>query len=122
MDLSILRLTYFLILKRRALVLFSLMERSLTLYCQLSFVSIFTPRYLTLSVEYSLLPHSLIFKSPSNFLCLDSKITISVFFILHEILFAFNQLARCFKSALTSLFSFLIELLRHKRLVSSAKW
>ena len=30
MDLNILRLTYFLILKRRALALFTLMERSLT--------------------------------------------------------------------------------------------
>ena len=38
-------------------------------------------------------------------------------FIFGEILFAFNQLARCFKSAFTSLLSFLIELLRHKRLV-----
>ena len=35
-------------------------------------------------------------------------------------LFAFNRFARCFKSALTSLFSFLIEFFRHKRLVSSA--
>ena len=91
-------------------------------YCQLRFASILTPKYLTLSVGYSLLPHNLIFKSPSNFFCLDLKITISVFFTLSEILFAFNQLTRCFKSALTSLFSFLIELLRHKRLVSSAKW
>ena len=56
MDLNVLRLTYFLILKRRALALFSLMERSLTSYCQLRFVSIFTPKYLTFSVGYSLLP------------------------------------------------------------------
>ena len=120
MDLDILRLTYLLILKRRALALFILMERSLTGYCQLRFVSIFTPRYLTLSVGYSLLPHNLIFKSPSNFFCLDLNITFQ--FLHSEILVAFNQLARCFKSALTSLFSFLIELLRYKRLVSSAKW
>ena len=122
MDLNILQLTCFLILKRRTLALFSLLESPLTWYCQLRFVSIFTPRYLTLSVGYSLLPLNFIFKSPSNFFCLDLKITISVFFTLSEILFAFNQLTRCFKSALTSLFSFLIELLRHKRLVSSAKW
>ena len=122
MDLNILRLTYFPILKRGALALFSLMEISLTWYCQLRFVSIFTTKYLTLSGGYSLLPHDLIFKSPSNFFCLDLKITASVFFTLSEILFAFNQFAKCFKSALTSLFSFLIELLRHKRLVSSAKW
>ena len=100
------------ILKRSAFALFSLIDRSLTWYCQLRFVSIFTPRYLTLPVRYSLLPHNFIFKSPSSFFCLDLKIIISVFFTLSEILFAFNQLTRCFKSALTSLFSFLIELLR----------
>ena len=98
------------------------MERSLTWCCQVKFVSIFTPRYLTLWVGYSLLPHNFIFKPLSSFFCLDLKITISVFFTLSEILFAFNQLTRCFKSALTSLFSFLIELLWHNRLVSSAKW
>ena len=41
---------------------------------------------------------------------------------ISEISFAFNQLTRFFNSALTSLLSFLIELLRHNRLVSSAKW
>ena len=41
MDLNILRLTYFLNLKRRELALFSLMERSLTWYCQLMFISMF---------------------------------------------------------------------------------
>ena len=85
------------------------------------FVSILTPRYLTLSVGYSLLPRNFIFKSPSSFFCLDLKITISVFYTLSEILFTFNQFTRCFKSALISLFSFLIELKRHNRLVSSAK-
>ena len=114
MDLNILRLTYFLILKRRALALFSLMERLLTWYCQLRFVSIFTPKYLTISVGYSLLPYNLIFKSPSSFFCLDLKITISVFFTLSEILFAFNHFAWCFKSALTHLFSFSLELLRQE--------
>ena len=122
MDLDILQLTYFLILKRTALALFSLTERSLTQYCQLWFVSIFTPKYFTLSVEYSLLPLNFIFKSPSNFFCLDLKITISFFLTLSEILFAFNQLTRRFKSAFTSLFSFLIELPRHNRLAPSAKW
>ena len=122
MDLIILGLTYFLILKRRALALFSLMERSLTWCCQVRFVSIFTPRYLTLSVGYSLLPHNFIFKSPSSFFCLDLKITISVFFTLSEILFAFNQLTRYLKSVLTSLFNFLIELLKNNRLMPSPKW
>ena len=116
-------LTYLLMLKRRALALFSLTERSLSWYCQLSFVSIFTPRYLTLSVEYIyLLPLNFIFKSLLNFFCLDLKLPFQFCFTLSEILFAFNQLTRCFKSALTSLFSFLIELPRHNRLVSSAKW
>ena len=73
-------------------------------------------------VVYCLLLHNFISKSPWNLFCLDLKITISVFFTLHEILFPFNQLSRCFKSALTSLFSFLIELLRHNRLLSPAKW
>ena len=122
MDLNILRLTHFLILKRSAFTLFSLMDRSLTWYCQVRFVSIFTPMYLTLSVGYSLLPHDFIFKSPSSFFCLDLKITISFFFTLNEVLFAFNPLTRCFKSVLTSLFNFLIQLLTYKTLVSSAKW
>ena len=115
-------LIYFLILKRGALVLFGLMERSLTLYCQLRFVSIFTPSYLALSVGYNLLPHNSIFKSSSNFFCLDLKIAISVFVILSKILFAFNQLTRHFNSTFTSLFSFLIEFLGHNGLMSLAKW
>ena len=49
----------------------------LTWYCQLRFLSIFRRRYLTLSVGYSLLPHNLYFKSPSDFSCFDLKITIS---------------------------------------------
>ena len=43
-------------------------------------------------------------------------------FTSSKIFFAFNQLTRCLKLALVSLFSFLIELLRHNRLVSSRKW
>ena len=66
MDLNILRLKYFVTLKKREFALFSLMERLLTWYCQLRFLSIFTPNYLTLLVGYSLLSHDLIFKSPSN--------------------------------------------------------
>ena len=41
------------------------------------------------------------FKSLSIFFSLDLKITISVLFTLSEILFAFNQLTRCFKSVLS---------------------
>ena len=64
MDHNILKRTCFLIFKRRASALFSLMEISLTWYWQLRFASIFTPKYLTLSVGYNLLPHNfLIFLS-----------------------------------------------------------
>ena len=59
------------------------------------------------------------FTSPSNLFCLDLKITIpGFFFTLSEILFAFNQLTECFKSALISFFHFFIELLKHNRLMS----
>ena len=58
---------------------------------------------------------------PYNLFCLDLKIVISVFFTLSEVLFEFSYLTRCSKSASTSLFRFLIELLRHTKLVSSAK-
>ena len=70
---------------------------------------------------YSLLPHNLIFKLPSDFFCLDLKITNSVFLALSEVLPGFSQFTRYFKLAFTSFFSFLIELLRHNKLVSSAK-
>ena len=39
-----------------------------------------------------------------------------------EILFALSQLDKFFKSVLISLLSFLMELVRNKRLLSSAKW
>ena len=121
MDLNILRLMYFLILKRRALALFILMERSLTWCCQVSFVSILTPRYLTLSVGYSFLPYNLIFKSTAVYFAWFKDYHFS-FFTLNEILFDFNQLTRSLKSALTSLLSLLIELLRDNRLVPQVKW
>lgn len=105
MDLNYLRLTHFPILKKRTLVLFSLIERLFTWHSQLRFGSIFTPRYLILSIGYSLLLHSSIFKSTSNFFCLDIKMAIS-FFIMIEILFALNHLTRCLKSVLTSFSNF----------------
>ena len=58
---------------------------------QLQFASILAPRYLTLSLIYSILPYNLISKSPSNFICLDLKITISVILTLSEVLFIFIQ-------------------------------
>ena len=114
--------TYFLILKRRALAQFSLTERSLTWHCQLRFASILTPKYFTLSVGYSLLTYSLTFKLSSKFFCLDLLISISVFFNIEWNFIFIRQLTSCFKSALTSFFSFFIELLKHNKLVSSAKW
>ena len=74
--------------------------------------------YSLLSAGCSLLMLNFIFKSSSIFLSLDLKITISVIFTLSEILFTFNQLTRHFKSALTSLFSFLIELPRMQNYIA----
>ena len=79
-------------------------------------------RFLIVSVGYILLPQDFHFKSPSNLFWLDLEITIPVFVKLSGISFLFNQLTRCFKSASPTLFSFLIELLSHNRLVSPAKW
>ena len=62
------------------------MKKSLKWYCQLRSVSIFTPKYLTLLVRYSLFQRNSVFKSPLNFFWLDLFLqffTISVFFILH---------------------------------------
>ena len=102
-------------------ILFSLMERSLTWYCQLRFISVFTPRYLTLSVGI-VFYHTVWFLNHLQISFAEMYRLPFQFFLLSQILFAFNHFARCFKSALTSSFSFLIELLRHKRLKSSAKW
>ena len=44
------------------------------------------------------------------------------FLTLSGILFQCSQLTSCFKSALTSLFSFLTELFSYNKLVSSANW
>ena len=74
------------------------------------------------SVGYSPSPLNFIFNSLSNFFCFNLKISISVFLHWVNFLFAFKQLTRRFKSALTSLFKFLIELLRYNWLVSPAKW
>ena len=86
------------------------------------FSSILTPKYLTLSVGKSLLQVNFNFILPSNCFCLDLKITSSVFLTLSEILLALSQYNRFFKSILTSLLSFLIDLPKYNKLVSSAKW
>ena len=48
---------------------------------------IFTPRHLTLSVGYSLLPQNFIFRSSWNLFCVDLEITISVFYIQWNFIF-----------------------------------
>ena len=73
----------------------------------------FCTQVLTLSVEYSILPHNFILTHLHISFTQIYRLPFQSFFTLNEILFKFNQLIRCFKSALTSLFSFFIELLRH---------
>ena len=85
----------------------------LTWHCKIRFVSVLTSRYLPLSLGYNLLPHNFIVKSSSNFFLLRLKDHHFSFYNISEILFPFNQITRCFKSALTSLLSCLLELLRH---------
>ena len=113
MDLNILEPACFLFLKMRVLALFSLMEKLLTWHCKIRFVSVLTSSYLPLSLGYNLLPHNFIVKSSSNFFLLRLKDHHFSFFKISEILFPFNQITRCFKSALTSLLSCLLEVLRH---------
>ena len=75
--------------------------------CRCKNLSIFTGRCFTEFDGYNHFPLSLIFIScRSNFFG-DLKITSSVFLILREILFALNQLFKCFTSRLTRLFIFL---------------
>ena len=65
---------------------------------------------------YSLLPHNFVFELPSNFFCLTRfKDCHFSFFTLNEILFAFNQLTRCFKGYVPYIFAslFCIVSLKH---------
>ena len=68
------------------------------------------------------LPLNFIFTVPLNFFLLDLNMTISVFLTFSEILFAFSQLTRFFRSIFTNLLSFLIDLPKYNKLVSFAKW
>ena len=100
----------FLVLKRRRLDLFSLMERSLTWWhCQLRFESIFIPMYLTLSLIFYCI--ILFLNHLQIYFAWTLRFHFFFYYIWSEILFGFNRLTRCFKSALTSLFCFLMELL-----------
>ena len=68
------------------------------------------------NMGYSLLPHNFVFKLPSNFFCLTRfKDCHFSFFTLNEILFAFNQLTRCFKGYVPYIFAslFCIVSLKH---------
>ena len=118
MDLKILRLTYFLLLKRRSIGSIQFNGKIINMIFPIKIGIIFTSRYLRLSEGYSFLQHNFIFKSPLNLFCLDLKIF--QFFTQSKVLICIQP--RCVKSAQTNLFSFFIELLKHKRLVSSAKW
>ena len=64
------------------------------------------------------------FKFINTFICFPSGFNNNSFSFLtfKEILFALSQLDKFFKSILISSLSFLIELVRNKKLVSSAKW
>ena len=68
------------------------------------------------------LPLNFIFIVSLNLFLLDLNMTISVCLTFNEILFAFSQLARFFRSIFTNLLSFLIDLLKYNKLVSFAKW
>ena len=70
MNLNVLKLTYFFILKSsnsiqfdRKIINMTLSFKIFTIYT----IAIFSPSYLTLSVGYILLPHNFNFESPSNF-------------------------------------------------------
>ena len=73
-------------------------------WCKFKFSSILIPRYLTLPVKKNIFQFNL---------CL---------YKLRGILLAFSQVERFFISRLTSLSNFLIESLKWRRLVLSAKW
>ena len=64
------------------------------------------------------------FKFINTFISFSCRFRDNSFSLLtfKEILFALSQLDKFFKSILISSLSFLIELVRNKKLVSSAKW
>ena len=69
------------------------------------------PRYFIDFDGYNLFALSLIFVSFGSIFLGDLKITSSVVSISKEILFALNQLFKCFISGLSSLFTFFTDLL-----------
>ena len=119
---KVLTLTKFLILKRRAFALFSCITISETWCFQFKFLSTLMPRYLTESVRKSCLLFSLTLTSLSNFFLWCLKITNSVFCKFREILFAIKQSVKFFISRFPYLLSLVIDSLKWRRFVSSAKW
>ena len=61
MDLNILRPKYFLIFKNESISSIQFNGKIINMMLPSKFVSIFTPRYLILSVGYSLLPHNYLY-------------------------------------------------------------
>ena len=72
--LKILRLTYFLLLKRRSIGSVQFNGKIINMILPTKIDIIFTSRYLRLSEGYSFLPHNFIFKSLLNLFCLALKI------------------------------------------------
>ena len=72
--------------------------------CHCKNLSVFIPRYFTEIDGYNLFPLRLIFISSRSIFLGDFKITCSVFSTLRGILFALNQLFKCFISRLICLF------------------
>ena len=85
--------------------------------CQCNNQSIFIPRYFIEFDGYKLFLLSLTFMLLKSTFLADSEITSLVFSTLREILFALNQLFKCFISRLTRVFRFFADLLVWKRFV-----
>ena len=105
-----------------ALAQFNLTVTLLIFWCQFNSSSILTPRYFTESVAYNLSPFNFGFKVVFECFLIDLNRTTSILLTLKQILSARSKYERYFKSLVSYLFIFLIELLKFKRFVSSANW
>ena len=102
--------------------LFNLTATLLICCSQFKFSSILMQRYFAEFVVYNLLPFNFKFKVAFVYFLIDLKRTTSVLSTSRQVLLTLSQYERYFKSWPTWLFIFLIELLKFKRFVSSAKW
>ena len=118
MDLNILSSTNFLILNSRALSLFSLTEKSFIWCGQVTYWSFFTPSIWHLQLDKYFWQLTFIIKLFSSRLKNDHF----SFLKFSEILFALIQFSRLFRSIVTNLLRFLIDLRKYNKLVSSGKW